>query len=225
MDEGYDKEGNLDAQMVLGISYPTKMTAYSTGGSPPFLPSNSTPTDTNEPYLAFLNYILGQKDVPYVFSSSYGDDEESVPYSYAKRVCSGFAQLGARGVTYMVSSGDAGVGAKGTCYSNTGNGSYKFLPNFPTSCPWVTSVGATANFNPETAVTRFASGAGFSNYFGAPDYQQDTVNAYIKSLGGEFDGFYNKVRTVVHLSTPNLLTIHDSPVVLTQMLLLKATTM
>ena len=56
----------------------------------------------------------------------------------------------------------------------------------------MTSVGGTANFNPETAVTRFASGAGFSNYFGAPAYQQSTVNNYIKNLNGEYDGLYNK---------------------------------
>jgi tripeptidyl-peptidase-1 len=55
---GKDIEGNLDAQLVLGVSYPTKMKAFNTGGMPPFKPSLSTPTNTNEPYLAFLNYAL-----------------------------------------------------------------------------------------------------------------------------------------------------------------------
>ncbi|PNS16473.1 Protease KEX1 [Sphaceloma murrayae] len=187
-----DVEGNLDAQLVLGISYPTPLTAFSTGGSPPFLPSLSTPTDTNEPYLAFLNFVLAEDKLPLVFSSSYGDDEQSVPQSYATRVCAGFAQLGARGITYFVSSGDAGVGSDDTCFSNDGKNTTKFTPDFPTSCPWVTSVGATANFNPETAVTRFASGAGFSNYFGAPKYQQKVVQKYIASLNGTYDGLYNK---------------------------------
>lgn len=192
VDAGADVEGNLDAQLVLGVSSPTPLFAYNTGGSPPFIPSLSTPTDTNEPYLAFLNYILAQDDIPNVFSSSYGDDEQTVPQSYAERVCSGFAQLGARGVTYLVSSGDAGVGSSGDCYSNDGKNTYKFTPDFPTSCPWVTSIGATANFTPETAVTRFASGAGFSNYFGQPEYQASTVNKYIASLNGTYDGLYNK---------------------------------
>jgi tripeptidyl-peptidase-1 len=191
-EEGTDVEGNLDAQLVLGVSYPTPMKAYNTGGSPPFKPSLSTPTDTNEPYLAFLNHVLAQDKLPYVFSSSYGDDEQTIPEAYARRVCSGFAQLGARGISYFVSSGDAGVGADGTCKSNDGKNTTEFLPNFPTSCPWVTSVGGTANFNPETAVSRFASGAGFSNYFPAPDYQQKTVNKYVKSLHGKYDGLYNK---------------------------------
>jgi tripeptidyl-peptidase-1 len=191
-EDGVDIEGNLDAQLVLGVSYPTPMKAYNTGGMPPFKPSLSTPTDTNEPYLAFLNHVLAQDDLPYVISSSYGDDEQTIPYAYAKRVCAGFAQLGARGITYVVSSGDSGVGADGTCYTNDGQNKYQFGPSFPTSCPWVTSVGGTANFNPETAVERFASGAGFSNYFSAPDYQTKTVNKYVKSLKGQFDGLYNK---------------------------------
>lgn len=65
------------------------------------------------------------------------------------------------------------------------------------SCPYITSVGGTqgtsaASFLPEIAVTRFASGAGFSNYFSQPSYQSATVNAYIKSLNGLHDGLYNK---------------------------------
>jgi tripeptidyl-peptidase-1 len=191
-EDGVDIEGNLDAQLVLGVSYPTPMKAYNTGGMPPFKPSLSTPTDTNEPYLAFLNHVLAQDNLPHVFSSSYGDDEQTIPEAYARRVCAGFAQLGARGISYFVSSGDAGVGANGTCLSNDGLNTTKFTPDFPTSCPWVTSVGGTANFAPETAVERFASGAGFSNYFPAPDYQQKTVNKYVKSLKGQFDGLYNK---------------------------------
>ncbi|CAJ2509324.1 Uu.00g143500.m01.CDS01 [Anthostomella pinea] len=191
MEEDRDIEGNLDAELVLGISWPTPMTSYLTGGMPPFLPSVSTPTDSSEPYLTWLNYVVAQPSLPQVISSSYGDDEQSVPYSYAKRACAMFAQLGARGVSMLVSSGDAGVGTDGTCYLNKTD-SYGFTPNFPTSCPWVTSVGGTANFNPETAVTRFASGGGFSNYFGAPAYQQSTVNAYIASLNGTYDGVYNK---------------------------------
>ncbi|KAK6440992.1 hypothetical protein LTR95_002775 [Oleoguttula sp. CCFEE 5521] len=190
--EDHDVEGNLDGQQVLSISWPTPFTAYSTGGSPPFNPDITTPTDTNEPYLAFLNYALAQPKLPYVFSSSYGDDEQTVPESYARRACAGFAQLGARGITYFVSSGDSGVGGDGECYSNDGKNTPEFLPAFPTSCPWVTSVGGTKNFNPEVAVTRFASGAGFSNYFPQPAYQASTVNAYVASLNGLHDGLYNK---------------------------------
>lgn len=185
-------EGNLDAELALGISWPTPFKAINTGGSPPFKPDILTPTNTNEPYLTFLNYILAQDSIPQVLSTSYGDEEQTVPESYARRVCSGFAQLGARGVSVLFSSGDFGVGLDGTCYSNDGQNTYKFLPEFPTGCPWVTSVGGTEGFNPEVAVTRFASGGGFSEYFKQPKYQKKVVDAYIKSLGGKFDGLYNK---------------------------------
>ncbi|KAK5119745.1 hypothetical protein LTR85_007321 [Meristemomyces frigidus] len=185
-------EGNLDAELVLSISYPTPLTAFSTGGSPPFLPDLNTPTDTNEPYLTWLTYALAQDDLPQVLSTSYGDDEQSVPYSYAKRACAGYAQLGARGISVLFSSGDAGVGSNGTCFSNDNSSTPMFIPNFPASCPWVTTVGGTAGFNPEVAVSRFGSGAGFSNYFGAPAYQVATVDAYIASLGDLYEGLYNK---------------------------------
>ncbi|KAE9991424.1 hypothetical protein EG327_011727 [Venturia inaequalis] len=166
-------EGILDAEWVIGVAYPIPMVSWSTGGSPPFIPDLATPTDTNEPYLVWL-------------------DEQTVPYSYAKRACAGFAQLGARGISVLFSSGDAGVGANGTCLSNDGKNTTMFTPNFPTSCPWITSVGGTEAFEPEVAVKRFGSGAGFSNYFGAPDYQKDIVDDYIESLDGLYDGLYNK---------------------------------
>lgn len=192
IDDSKNVEGNLDAELVLGISWPTPFNTINTGGSPPFKPDILTPTNTNEPYLTFLNYILAQSSIPQVISTSYGDDEQTIPESYARRVCSGFAQLGARGVSAIFSSGDFGVGADGTCYSNDGKDTYKFLPAFPAGCPWVTTVGGTEGFAPEVAVSRFASGGGFSDYFKAPKYQKKTVKQYVKSLGGLYDGLYNK---------------------------------
>ena len=35
---GKDLEGNLDAETIIGIDYPTPLTAFTTGGSPPFKP-------------------------------------------------------------------------------------------------------------------------------------------------------------------------------------------
>jgi len=189
---GTNIEGNLDSEFVIGITYPTPFNTWNTGGSPPFVPDLNTPTDTNEPYLVWLNYVLSQDSLPQVISTSYGDDEQSVPYSYAKRACAGFAQLGARGISLIFSSGDAGVGSNGTCFSNSDPSKEMFIPNFPASCPWVTTVGGTASFQPEVAVSRFGSGAGFSNYFPAPEYQKGTVDAYISSLDGLYDGLYNK---------------------------------
>lgn len=44
-----DIEGDLDAELVLGISWPTSFMSWATGGSPPYNPDLNTPTDTNEP--------------------------------------------------------------------------------------------------------------------------------------------------------------------------------
>ncbi|UJO13809.1 Tripeptidyl-peptidase SED2 [Fulvia fulva] len=189
---GTNIEANLDSINILSVSWPLNFTVFSTGGSPPFMPDLVAPTNTNEPYLTWLDYVLGEQDLPQVISTSYGDDEQTVPESYAKRVCAGFATLGARGISVLFSSGDSGVGPGGKCFSNDGKNTTQFLPAFPAGCPWVTAVGGTKDFQPEVAVSRFASGAGFSNYFSAPSYQQSTVNAYIKSLNGLHDGLYNK---------------------------------
>ncbi|KAG0702394.1 peptidase S8/S53 domain-containing protein [Suillus ampliporus] len=188
-------EANLDTQFGFGLTWPTPGTFYSTGGEPPFIPDMLTPTDSNEPYSYWLDYVLSQPTLPQTISTSYGDDEQTVPYTYATRVCAGMAVLGARGVSVMFSSGDGGVGdgdanpATQLCYSNDGRNVTKFLPAFPASCPYVTSVGGTVNI-PETAV--FFSGGGFSNYFLRPAYQDVAVSEYLAKLApGTYEGLYN----------------------------------
>lgn len=203
---GTSQEANLDVQAILGISNPTPVKSYSTGGSPPYNPDLGTTTDTNEPYLAWLNYILGLKDVPQVISTSYADDEQTVPIAYAQRVCQGFAQLGARGVSLLFASGDRGVGVNDTCVSNDGKNTTMFIPLFPASCPYVTAVGATHEFQPEVVAYRpaaydasgnvvklvYSSGGGFGNYFSRPKYQEAAVEAYLKKIGSQYNGLYNK---------------------------------
>jgi tripeptidyl-peptidase-1 len=76
---------------------------------------------------------MKQRTIPQTISTSYGDDEQTVPQDYAKSVCDLFAQLGAMGVTLLFSSGDDGVGG-GSCRSNDSTGRVKFIPNFPASC-------------------------------------------------------------------------------------------
>ncbi|TKA81720.1 hypothetical protein B0A49_00609 [Cryomyces minteri] len=193
---GKDLEGNLDAETVLAIDYPTPLVAYTTGGAPPFVPDAFTPTDTNEPYLAWVSYVLAQASVPQVISTSYADDEQTVPAAYARRVCSEFAQLGARGVSLLFASGDRGVGRTGACLTNDGRNASTFLPSFPSTCPYVTSVGGTKAFAPEVvaydARNGFAPGGGFSNYFPQPWWQTRAVDAYVTGLAGRHDGLYNK---------------------------------
>ncbi|KDQ64444.1 hypothetical protein JAAARDRAFT_28073 [Jaapia argillacea MUCL 33604] len=188
-------EADLDSQYAWGLTYPTGGIFYSTGGSPPINLSAHTPTNTNEPYAEWIDYVLNQTNPPQTISTSYGDDEQTVPQSYAVRVCNDLAQLGARGVSLLFSSGDFGVGdgnpnpANQTCLTNDGRNLTRFIPDFPASCPFVTTVGGTIGV-PETAV--FFSGGGFSNYFPRPSYQDSAVTGYLSKLPpGLYEGLYN----------------------------------
>lgn len=95
--------------------------------------------------------------------------------------------LGARGVSVIFSSGDGGVrGSHDTpdeCTSNT------FISEFPSGCPYITSVGATVGVNPEIAVD-FSAG-GFSNYFLRPKYQDSTVINFLATFPTNFPGSFN----------------------------------
>lgn len=166
-------EANLDVQYAGSISSSVPMTYYSTAGRGQYLGSG---TNTNEPYLEFLNSLLAlpAASLPNTLSISYGDDESTVPLSYATNVCNLFAQLGARGVSVLVSSGDSGVGD--VCKVN---GKTSFTTAFPAACPWVTTVGGTTGNSPESAWS--SGGGGFSEVFGRPDYQNATVNKWLTS--------------------------------------------
>lgn len=63
-----------------------------------------------------------------------------------------------------------------------------FNPTFPSTCPHITTVGATYLI-PEVAAD--FSGGGFSNYFPRPDYQSEVVSAYLALLGNNDTGLYN----------------------------------
>ncbi|KAF9070712.1 peptidase S8/S53 domain-containing protein [Rhodocollybia butyracea] len=186
-------EANLDVQYGTGMAYPIPMYYYSTGGSPRYVPDEFTPTDTNEPYLDWLDYILtlSNGDLPKTFSTSYGDDEQTVPDDYAFEVCNKFAELGARGASVLFSSGDDGVGG-GNCSTNDGTNTVLFQPNFPASCPYVTTVGSTVGISPETAAS-FSAG-GFSRLFAQPSYQSYAVSRFLTALNSSstpYTGLYN----------------------------------
>ncbi|KAI8911160.1 subtilisin-like protein [Gorgonomyces haynaldii] len=196
-DQDIEKSGGeaaLDIQYVVGLTWPTKAIFYSTGGSPPFKPDASTTENTNEPYLEWTAHLLAQADdeIPYTVTTSYGDNEQTVPRRYAQRVCFDFAKLGLRGISLLFSSGDGGVagGQTSECISNDGKNTTKFLPTFPASCPFVTSVGGTRNI-PEKAVG-FSSG-GFSEYFPTPLYQLSSTLPYVFKLGSTYNGLYNRL--------------------------------
>lgn len=194
-----DGEADLDAQMIVAVSHPLPITEYITGGSPPFVPNLDQPTaadNFNEPYLPYYEYLLSKpnSDLPQVISNSYGDDEQTVPEYYAKRVCNLIGLMGLRGVSVLESSGDTGVGS--ACQSNHGKKSPQFTPTFPGTCPWITAVGGTQSYGPEIAWT--GSSGGFSNYFPRAWYQELAVEDYLNNHISEATKEYYRPYTNFH---------------------------
>ncbi|KAJ7347183.1 hypothetical protein DFH08DRAFT_699461, partial [Mycena albidolilacea] len=86
-----------------------------------------------------------------------------------------YMALGAHGISVVFASGDvSGVRGRhdvpGVCMNNT------FMPVFPASCPWVTSVGSTQSFAPEKAIN--FTGGGFSNFFPTAYCQTAAVSGF-----------------------------------------------
>lgn len=132
----YTAETSLDLEYSSSIAPGIPITYYSTSGvAAGILDADQPITITNEPYVKQLTYLLSLPDneLPTVLSTSYGENEQTVPYNYANATCNMFAQLGARGVSVIFSSGDSGPGS--TCQRNDGTNATTFNPIFPASCP------------------------------------------------------------------------------------------
>ncbi|KAH8986031.1 subtilisin-like protein [Lactarius hatsudake] len=180
-----DSEANVNLQYTQAIAFPTPHTFYSTSGRVSIDDDNNKPA-SDDMWLQWVYYVLDSENVPQTINISYGDYETSLPPEYAETMCDLYAQLGARGASVIFSSGNDGVG-KGDCLVQGGSGVH-FIPGFPASCPFVTSVGGTMDI-PESAAP--FSGGGFSNYFSQPPYQSVAVPAFLRQLGDKYHGFYN----------------------------------
>ncbi|KAH9060371.1 subtilisin-like protein [Lactarius deliciosus] len=181
---GYDpthphEEANLDIQYAEAMAYPTPHIFYSIGRGP---------SGTDDWFVTWLEYILDQRDIPQTISISYGYEERWTSREYAFYVCNMFAMLGSLGVSVLVSSGNDGIG-RGTCVNQ--DGTIRFIPRFPATCtcPWVTVVGGTTDYEPEVAAV--FSGGGFSDHFQRPLYQRRTVPTFLEKLGSRYQGLYN----------------------------------
>ncbi|KAI0833489.1 subtilisin-like protein [Trametes gibbosa] len=132
-----------------------------------------------------------------VISISFTGGEDFPPF-YMERQCNEFGKLSMMGVTFLFASGDNGVASNGDnlCLSANGTavpGPGRFLPNFPSTCPYVTAVGATqvdagkSVHDRESATSLFGSGGGFSNVFPRPAFQERQVARYLAQLGDRVD--------------------------------------
>lgn len=143
--------------------------------------NGETGDDANiDPVYTAAKHMCGKYTPTNVISLSYGLVEADFPTYYQIRQCNEFMKLGLQGVTIVFASGDAGVSDRnGNCL---GPNQTIFSPDYP-DCPYVTMVGATtlpagsSAGDPETAVTSFSSGGGFSNIYGQPSYQQSAINS------------------------------------------------
>jgi tripeptidyl-peptidase-1 len=158
-------EASLDIQYVMAMGHGINTTFWSTAGRQP----NNT---ENEPFLVWLYDVANATMPPPVFSISYGDNEDTVDFSYAVRCNVEFQKAGARGITIMASSGDGGVAGSQSTPCKV------FIPTFPAASPWITAVGATYSSNPERAAG-FSSG-GFSDRWTPNSYQMPFISQYFK---------------------------------------------
>ncbi|CZR57887.1 related to tripeptidyl-peptidase I [Phialocephala subalpina] len=129
-----------------------------------------------------------------VISTSYSYNEHDLSPAYETRQCNEYAKLGLLGTTFLYCSSDFGVaGSQGRCLdpstSSYNDGlSGMFIPSFPSTCPYVLSIGATqikpnaSVTEPEIAcATKIASGGGFSNVFPMPSYQSQALKSWFKN--------------------------------------------
>ncbi|KAF8259985.1 subtilisin-like protein [Lactarius quietus] len=168
---------DVNIQYLEAIAFPIPVVYYITGrGS----------SGTGDWFMTCLRYLVALPSLPQTISGSFSFDEDTLPKEYAAEACNLFAQLGSRGVTVLFATGNIGVGA-GDCVNS--EGLLKFRTSFPATCPYVTAVGGTTGFVPESAAT--FSGGGFSNYFRRPDFQIRAVPRYLDQLGGRNRALYN----------------------------------
>ncbi|RPD54225.1 family S53 protease-like protein [Lentinus tigrinus ALCF2SS1-7] len=170
-------EASLDIQYTVGVATGVPTTFYSVGDA------------TAQGFIDLANFLLGLDEVPLVLTTSYSFFETQFEGTgtLPETFCNVYSQLGARGTTVIFSSGDWGV------YSLNFDGSCDttaFGATFPSTCPFVTSVGATTGFDGPEVAANF-SGGGFSNFFPRPDYQSTTVQNYLNTIGTLDAGLFN----------------------------------
>ncbi|KAL8687051.1 MAG: hypothetical protein Q9218_006668, partial [Villophora microphyllina] len=145
-----------------------------------------------------------------VISTSYGYNEADLTAAYEQRQCNEYMKLGLAGTTFVFSSGDFGVAGNGGQCIDPATKNYNdgtsgiFNPSFPSTCPYITSIGAT-QIVPNATVTEpeeacetvIFSGGGFSNVFPLPSYQSAAVKSFFANHPPPYgaDRFNNSQQT------------------------------
>lgn len=191
-------ETSLDLQYMVSVARNATTMVWTMDGRNPF-------SYEDEPFVAFAQSILDLKNPPYVVSISYSDDEEhifNVSPEYARSLDVLLIKMGLRGISVLIASGDDGVAGlrpefeklsmKEACQRNG--------PQWPSSSPYITTVGATMHLEPQFSNNPFfltdqevvcssdvggmiTTGGAFSNIYRMPPYQQKAVMRYLNSEG------------------------------------------
>ena len=128
-----------------------------------------------------LIMATSEADLPSVISISYGESEAyNNGFEY---ICTNvFGTLAKSGISIFVASGDQGA-ADASCSS--------YAPDFPSSCPYITAVGATSGYEQGQEVVSsllngdiITSGGGFSTIFTSKagydlSFQKSAVQSYL----------------------------------------------
>lgn len=157
-------EASLDTQYILSTGNNITTWFWYTAGR----------HEQQEPFLQWLIDLSDTENAPLVNSASYSDKERTVDPDYMTRINTEFMKAGVRGLTLLFASGDDGAG----CHNNT-----HFEPQFPSSSPYITTIGGTAFIKPFGIGEEQGydiSGGGFSNFFEMPDYQKELIAEYFK---------------------------------------------
>lgn len=162
---GAGVEAMLDIQTITGVA--GNVTAEFWG-----FKGRSPDNKENEPFMKWLAQVsqTSDTDVPKLFSTSYGEDEDSWSLDAATRLNVEFQKAGARGISLLFASGDEGA----NCVKS------KFKPETPASSPWITAVGGT--YLHGTSAVSLSSG-GFSDRWVQPEWQTAAVKQYLSQSG------------------------------------------
>ncbi|KAL9608371.1 MAG: hypothetical protein Q9167_006785 [Letrouitia subvulpina] len=228
----FNGESDLDLEYAMALINPQKTTLYQVGdqvegasfndfldaldgsycaGDDPFQDATyPDPFNVGDPGSYQGPKNCGGFSATKVISTSYGYNEADLTAAYEQRQCNEYMKLGLAGTSFLYSSGDYGVaGNRGRCIDpvtkeyNDGSSGI-FNPGFPSTCPYVTAVGAT-QIKPGASVTEpeeacetvIYSGGGFSNVFPLPSYQASAVKSFFanNALPYGADRFNNSQQT------------------------------
>ncbi|TMW58418.1 hypothetical protein Poli38472_009977 [Pythium oligandrum] len=190
-------EASLDVQVAVSLtrSEDISMLCYQHLRNParPFA------DDNQEPFLDFMQAVNAMEPAPSVVSISYTDEECAMPRNYALAVNREFMKAAMKGITIVISAGDAGIQGSHMSEFCGISACSKFVPMFPVSSPYVTAVGATS-VNPSATLIdgKYAervtstkhgdlitSGGGFSTLFERPSYQDDVITKFLDDTASE----------------------------------------